>query len=166
MKNVPKFVRKNMKFNLGLFIINYSSYEIGSVIIQNNLSVPVSYELINSENDFFQKDLCNRKTYLKPENNLNIKFKLDKSKKLKECLASSKFKINLYDERDKFCDSCEIEVSIYIINLILKISLNNEIFSMKENTIYINHHVQNLNISYEFPGNRMPKLGIHLKCAI
>lgn len=152
-----------MKIFLGLYIINYSHDEIGSIILHNNLSVSIDYELINdSDNSFLAKNIFNKRINLDKGKNLEIKFKLDKSKMLIESLAKTKFKINIYYKKN-LCDTCEVDVSIYIINFILKLSLNKEKFIIKDNIIYINNHINELNISYELPGHRLPKLGLCLK---
>ena len=162
-ENVPVFLRKKMKIFLGLYIINYSQEEIGSIILQNNLSVSIDYELKNdSNNNFLTKNIFNKRLNLERGKNLEIKFKLDKSKMLIKGLAKTKFKINLY-YNNAICDTCEIDVGIYIMNFILKLSLNNEKFIIKDNIIYINNHIPELNIKYELPGHRLPKLGICLK---
>ena len=48
---------------------------------------------------------------------------------------------------------CLINWSINVIPLILKFTLNNEKFSLKENNIFIHHYIEHLKISYEFPDN-------------
>lgn len=152
-----------MKIFLGLYVINYNSNEIGSLIINNNLSSPIKYELKNnSESNFLDEKIFNNLIKLEKEKNIEIKFKLNKFKLLTEGIANTKFIIHIYNN-NILCDSCEVDLSIYIINLVLKISLNNEKFTLKENIIYINNHIPELTISYELPGHRLPKLGIYLK---
>ena len=75
IKNIPVFLRKNMKIFLGLYIINYSHDEIGSIILHNNLSVSIDYELINdSDNNFLAKNIFNKRINLDKGKNLEIKY--------------------------------------------------------------------------------------------
>ena len=160
----PSFLYNSMSIDLGtLFIECHENEEIGSIIIPNSFNEILYYEIESNNNNYIYTDK-EKDNKLDVTKDLNIFFNI-KMKKIKEGLHESKFKIVLYKDGQR-CDYCELNVSIFIIPLIIKFSLNKEKYSFEEKLkkIYINHYIHNFKINHTFPGGINSKsLGILLK---
>ena len=159
--NKPVFLNKNMKINLGLYIIGYELKNIGSISIPNSYSEKLKYTIKNDEHKEIIIFSENNKV-LNPCKDLKINFRLDFSPKIPE-FYSFEFKLILFDENEEF-DKCTIYAYINFIPLIIKFSIPNEKFSLFDKNISISNFRNNLKILHFFPGNYCSeKLGIKLK---
>ena len=164
-ENEPRFLYKSMIIDLGLYIVdNCVNNIIGSITIQNDYKNKIKYKIIkeNKEDDCIVIDNLNEISNLEGEKDIKIEFKINEGK---IGLCESNFELFLYSANiKKESISCKLHVFIYVIPLILKFSLNGEYYSIKDdnNTIKINHYIENLKINYTFPGlGNIPKsLGI------
>ena len=161
--NKSIFLSNYMKIYLGIYIIDNEYDDIGSTIIQNNSIKNIQYELKEKRNEIIIPENLNAKKNLEPLQDLFLNFRINK-KKLNGRFGffKSQFELIINNNEDKE-SKCLIDVSINVVPLILKFSLNNEKFSLKENNIYIHRYIEHLKISYEFPGNYIPKLRVLLE---
>ena len=166
----PFFLNCNMKINLGIYVMmDNMTNNIGSLRIKNNAKEEdIKYELIQiSNNSIIQTNINKGIKRLKKYEDLEIKFiLLEKTEGKKK----ANFDLILLDQALQNSNKCSIEVFIYVIPLIIKFSINKESFIYNKNyngnTIKIDHHIENFEISYKLPGcdpNKGPKVGFHLK---
>jgi len=161
--NKPIFLSNYMKIYLGIYIIDNEYDDIGSTNIQNNSISQIQIELKGKSNEIIIPENLNEKKILEPLQDLNLKFRINK-RKLNGQFGFFKSQFELIINNNETNESkCFIDVSINVIPLILKFSLNNEKFSLKENSIFIHRYIENLKISYELPGKYIPKLRVLLE---
>ena len=160
--NEPSFLKKSMKINFGLYILNNGINEISSTIIQNNYSKSIRYLIKQEENNIIVLN-CNNNKKLKALEDLKINFKIINNN-LKFGFYQSIFEVILLDSTKEF-DKCIVYIYIYVIPLIIKLSLLNEKFSIDNNrNLFISHYFEKMKILYSFPGNYFPSnLSIELK---
>ena len=156
-ENNPIFTSKYMKIDLGLYISGFDIKEIGGITIQNHCIIPIKYELKPNKDNTKKYLIYNDGGNLKELEDLKINFKIKNS--LDPKFHKFEFELILYYNEAK-TDSCQIDICITSIPLILKFNLNGEKYLLENNKIYLYHHVQNLKISYKLPGGYLPKLGI------
>ena len=151
-----------MTIDLGLYVKNYSTNKIGSFTIPNHSIEPVYFNLEDKNNDEIKiiKNKYIKNTKLNKLEDLVINFELDNSKNLKEDCYVLNYNLNLYKNEKDIIDTCNFNVIINIIPLIMEFSINNENFELENNSIIIKNPVPNLKISYKFPGDFKPNLGI------
>ena len=163
-ENNPTFLYNSMSIDLGtLFIECHNNEEIGSIIIPNSFNELLYYQIESNNNNYIYTDK-EKDNKLEVTKDLKIFFNIN-MKKINEGLHESKFKIVLYKGRQR-CDYCELNVSIFIIPLTLKFSLNKEKYSFDEKLkkISVNHYINNFKINHTFPGGIISEsLGIILK---
>ena len=165
----PIFLHKNMKINLGVYILlDNSSNNIGKLRIKNNSKDEVNYKIIQTDNNkAININKNQRPNKLKKYEDLEIEFILIDKKE--QGLKTSNFEIILLDEGLQESNKCSIEAFIYVIPFIMKFNLNHENYYYNKNnnnTIKIKHYIENLEISYKIPGIEIakgPKVGFHLK---
>ena len=158
--NLPVFLNKYMKINLGLYIIGCDLKNIGSVSIQNNYSNPLKYSIKQDPNNSIII-LIDSKKELTPYQDLKINFKLNIPNKVPG-FYSSKCELILSDG-NKEIDKCMVYVFINVIPLIIKFSIPNVEYSIIDNNISINKYIKDLRVYRSFPGGYFPKsLGIEL----
>jgi len=165
----PFFLNCNMKINLGIYVMmDNMTNNIGNLRIKNNAKEDIKYELTQiSNNNIIQTNINKGIKRLKKYEDLEIKFiLLEKTEGKKK----ANFDLILLNQGLQNSNKCSIEVFIYVIPLIIKFSINKESFiynkNYNDNTIKINHHIKNFEISYKLPGcdpNKGPKVGFHLK---
>ena len=158
--NNPVFLNKYMKINLGLYILNNNSDNIGSITIQNNFTKELEYTINqDASNSILVSNINNSK--LNEHQDLTLNFKLN-VKNIELKYYKSKFDLNIYNS-NKECDKCIIYVFINVVPLIIKFSIKDEKFFLNNNSISIQHYLEKLKILYCFPGNYLPKsIGIEL----
>ena len=148
--NKQFFLKKKMKINLGLYILDNNIENVGVFIIKNYFTKRFSYKLEQDNNNIIISQ--NKYKELKPTEDLIINCNLNINK-INKGFHQSKFEIFLFDG-EKECDKCTITAFINIIPLIIKFSILNEKFSLFNNIVTISHYFENLEISYSFPGGK------------
>ena len=158
--NNPVFLNKNMKINLGLYIIGCDLKNIGSLSIQNNYPNSLKYSIKQDPNNSIIIFIDSKKE-LNPYQDLKINFKLN-IKDIIPGFYSSECELILSDENKEF-DKCMINVFINVIPLIIKFSIPNIEYSLINNNISISNYIEDLRIFHSFPGDYFPEsLGIEL----
>ena len=155
--NKPIFLYKQMKINLGLYILGSESKNIGSFSIKNNFGKIIKYSINQDPNNEIIIYVDEKKE-LNPFNDLILNFKLNIQNQ-KSGFYSSKFDLILLNE-NKEIDKCIVYVFINLIPFIIKISIPNEKYSLINNKISISHNIEKLTINHSFPGNYHKRLDI------
>ena len=148
------FLKKNMKINLGIYILNNQTNDIiGSDIIFNIIDKSFKLSIIQDKNSIIT--MTNENKDLNPFEDLKMNFKLI-SKKVNPGFYQSKIELLIFEDEREY-DSCTIYAFINIIPLIIKFSILNQNFSLNKNLITISDNIEKLEILYSFPGNYYPK---------
>ena len=162
--NKPVFLNKNMKINLGLYIIGSDLKNIGSFIIQNNYNNKLKYSIKQNPNNEIRVFLNEEGLELEPYQDLQINLYLNNSVKTPG-FYTSKFELILSDENIVF-DKCQVHALINLIPMIIRFSIPNEKYSIlndNKNCLSISHPIKDLTIFHSFPGNYCSeRLGIEI----